>query len=144
MTLDVAEIGHGHARSGRTILLVHRIRFQSEVDSSDLYQGFGGVQLLIDVDRDRGYERAIRFVLNNDGSMAAEAYAPGPRVVGYANWWRPDARTVKIAFPKSLLKRDLRVYRWKVLTAQTAPCEASEETSADGCVDSTRTLTHRL
>lgn len=146
MKLDVARTTHDHKKQDRTRLLLHEVRFQDDVDSQDFYSGLGGLQLLFDIDDDRAEERAIRFILNPDGSVAAQMYKPGPKVLGYANWWRPDARTVKIAFPRSLLGKRVNRYRWRVLAAQNAPCEPNEPggITAHGCIDKTRRLVHEL
>ncbi len=146
MKLDVARISHGHRRRERSRLLLHVVRFQDDVESRDFYGGFGGLQLFFDVDADKAYERSLRFFLNPDGSVTPVMQKPGPRVVGFANWWRPDPRTVKIEFPRSLLGNRVRNYRWRVGTAQNEPCEPDDPDGlqADGCFDGTRSLTHDL
>ncbi len=146
MALDVARIEHGHKKRGRSRLLLHTVVFQKPVESENLYQGFGGLMLLFDVDADPADDLALRFMLNPDQSVTSWMYGPGPRTRGFANFWRPNERTVKIEFPVRLLKVRLRSYRWRVLAAQDAPCHPQEpgEPTTDGCLDDTRWLSHKL
>ena len=145
MRLDVARIAHGHRWRSRTRMLLHEVRLHEPVASRDFPDGFGGLQLLFDVDDDPRDERAIRFFINPDGRPTALLYKGGPRTLGFVNWWRPDKHTVKIEFPKSLLGKGIAEYRWRVLAAQSAPCDPNPPGMyVDGCVDGTRWLVHKL
>ena len=144
MELDVRRISHAHKKRHGTRLLTHTVRFDERVRSSDLYQGHGGLQLLFDVDGDPDADRGVRFFLNKDGSPYAAMLKGGPKVVGFANWWRPDGRTVVVEIPRRLLGPNVGTYRWLALTAQSAPCQPPEPDGpqADGCTDATKWLRH--
>lgn len=111
--LDVAETSHGHlkVRGGR--FLTHRISTFEAWENSVL-EG-SSLRIFFNLDRDPETERTLLVTLNEDGSLNAEMHGNG-KLRGYARAWRPDDRTVKVAFPPSLLRRGLEVYRWRVET----------------------------
>lgn len=64
----------------------------------------------------KGVRRRTIFVdVNRDGGLYGEMHRPGV-AVGYVRAWRPDARSIAVAFPTSLLSRGIEQYRWGVLT----------------------------
>ena len=147
MALDIVRFGHGHRRHESVRVLTHHVEFESAVDSTEFYQDFGGLQLYFDVNRSRaGDERTVRFRPNPDGTVSASMYSTSGAFRGFVNWWRPDDRTVTIEFRKSLLKKDLGRYSWRVDAIQDAPCEPGDPGAppGGGCRDDTARLVHRL
>lgn len=144
MALDLADITHRHEQLGRSRLLGHVVRFYDPVESSALYQGAGGLQLIFNTDRDSIRERLLKFSPNPDGSLTAAIYTRSGRVEGFVNWWRPDESSVAFSFRKALLKRRLTRYQWQATTAQDSPCDPSppEGPVGDRCFDETDWLSH--
>ena len=137
--LDVGLIAHGHDKvhfrtSGGSYtqkLLVHTITMRESWDN-DLLRSGNKLWVYFNLDRDGKQERSLLIRANPDGSLYGEMFAGptgGSYVRGYARIWRPDDRTLKLAFPAFLLDSKLDTYRWRVYTAYsdpadpTCPCE---------------------
>jgi hypothetical protein len=67
-------------------------------------------------DPDDELQRRTIFVkVNPDGGLFGEMHRPGV-AIGYVRAWRPDASSIAVAFPTSLLSRRVESYRWGALT----------------------------
>jgi hypothetical protein len=111
--LDIASIGHGHDARGR---LVHRVTMQESWRLRALRPRRGELALLFDldgkiVDGHPEFERAV-VIWAGGGRLHAEMRTPRNRVLGRVKVWRPNNRTVKVAFRKALLRRGLAEYHW--------------------------------
>ncbi len=146
--LDIASIGHGHDARGR---LVHRVAIRQPWRLRALRPGRGELALLFDVDgRLVGghprFERAL-VIETRSGRLHAEMRGRRnhQRVLGRVKVWRPDNRTVKVAFPKALLRRGLAEYHW---FARTLVYEGEYIRGGDAAPGETTapplTLTHTL
>jgi hypothetical protein len=102
--LDIVSASHGH----RGNLLRHKITFRRNVANGIVDRTRGGeISLYFSTDRDAAFERRLDFKLRR-GSMAATMRGTG-RTVAVT---RPNRKTVEVAFPRSLLGRNVRTYRW--------------------------------
>lgn len=118
--LDIAAISHGHRmgpKGGRQ--LVHTIRFHRAWPVRKLkHRGFAHVQLDRRGHRDGPQEREV-WIVYRRGHLIATMYntlGDPPKKLARVQLWRPDRRTVKIAFPKKLIKRrGLERYKWSVI-----------------------------
>jgi hypothetical protein len=123
--LDIASIGHGHDRAGR---LVHRVTMQAPWHPHGLRPHRGELAILFDVnprsaDGEGGFEghpsfeRALRVSVRGRELRAELRGGPNhERVLARVAVWRPDNRTVKVAFSPALLGRGAAEYAWFVST----------------------------
>jgi hypothetical protein len=92
-----------------------------------------------------GYDKSVLLGLNDDGSLYARMVKFGKhnnRTVGYVRVWRPDDRSVSIAFPRKALMTSGSTYHWSVDTyyqEDGTVCENSVH-----CTDSTLRVRHQL
>jgi hypothetical protein len=118
--LDIARISHGHRLGPKGGQLVHTVRFHRAWPVEKLRrQGF--VHLDFDLRGNAGgpQERSI-WIVYRKGKLVATMYATlgdPPKRLARVALWRPDWRTVRVAFPKTLLrKRPPQRYEWAALS----------------------------
>lgn len=91
--------------------------------------------------------RTIFVKVNPDGGLFGEMHRPGV-AVGYVRAWRPDRSRIAVAFPTSLLSRNIERYRWAVLTDYIDRDANCADTDVIGnCIDRAPDdgwVTHRL
>lgn len=119
--LDIAWIKHGHrTKANGQRQLVHTIRLYERWPVRRLrHRGY--IHLFFDL---RGHpgnpEERTLWIIYEDGKLKAEMYntlGDPPKYLGDVPLWRPNGRTVKVAFRKSLLRRrDFDYYKWGALS----------------------------
>ncbi|HWC14844.1 MAG TPA: hypothetical protein VG929_09640 [Actinomycetota bacterium] len=117
--IDAKSARHDHASQGAAgfagMVLVHEVTMYDEW-SNDQLKSF--VLRM----RSKRWDKPRRlFVQHNDDGTLYGTIWSGDRLRGYARVHRPDARTLRISFPKSALGNDVRSYRWFML--MTGPWE---------------------
>lgn len=148
--LDIAWVKHGHRTNAKgQRQLVHTIRLFERWPVRRLkHRGF--INLFFDLkgDPDWREERAI-YITYHDGHLRAELVnfaADPPKFMRLVPMWRPNARTVKVAFRKSALRgRSFSFYRWKAISFIEEDHRLCGE--AGGCADGVpqrRYLRHTL
>ncbi len=119
--LDIARIEHGHrvnAKGARQ--LTHTVRTYGEWRSR-LLRRRAFIHLFFQLKGHPGNpeERAV-WITYEDGRLQAEMYntlGDPPKFLAKVSVWRPDERTVKIAFRKRLLRRrSFDHYGWTTLS----------------------------
>ena len=104
--LDLARVGHGHARG----LLTHRLTMHRRLRNAVLADG-GQISIYVTTDADAAFERRIDLGLKRGKPIFVVRNQRG-RVVGRGNATRPNAKAVQVAFARSLLGRNVRHYEW--------------------------------
>ena len=164
--LDLRVVKHGHTRTADGHrLITHSLRMDQDWRSK-LLANADIAQIRIHFDLDghnhasdplgmgfcgEGFERTLNVDVSPDGTLYAEML--GPRGVrGYAKVWRTSGSSIKVAFPKRLLKRPLAQYQWCAFTLfhddkrSSENCGSSDEVEVD-CPDrapDTGTFSHTL
>lgn len=123
--LDVLNISHAHVEmtSGQS-LLRHVVRTYEAWDNS-AFNNEGRpfptrMRLSFNLDLDPFVERTLEVAVTQDGNLYATMFGHKAKresaVRGYARVARPDDYSIELVFPKSLLKRGLETYRWRLQT----------------------------
>lgn len=136
--LDVARIAQGHRMGPKGVpQLVHTIRLHRAWPVKKLrHQGFVHVMFDRKGHRDGPQERMLRIVYRKGRLVAAMFASLGdpPKRLARVALWRPDWRTVKVAFPKTLLKRrGLARYKWSVISVVEGRHDLCPK--RDACID---------
>ena len=118
--LDIASISHGHRMGPKGVRqLAHTIRLHRAWPVKKLrHRGFVHVDFELRGNPDGPQERSI-WIVHRKGRLVATMYATlgdPPKRLARVALWRPDWRTVKVAFPKSLLRKGLDRYKWAALS----------------------------
>ena len=123
--LDVSSIAHGHfdTSNPRRKVLTHHVEtfdnWENDILSSEVFPSY--IEIVFNIDSDPAIERYMHISASEDGSLQAEMFSRQPDRVdsskGYAFAWRPDERSLGVAFPRSLLRKRIKSYRWYVSTA---------------------------
>lgn len=118
--LDVSRISHGHrtTRAGEH-QLVHTIRLHDPWPVKKLRDhGFALIYFELAGHPDNPPERTLQIEYE-DRRLVAHMYNsmgdPSKHMRKVA-LWRPDWRTVRVAFPKALLRKSLQRYKWNAVT----------------------------
>lgn len=144
--LDIRSIGHGHDARRR---LVHRVTMREPWRLRALRPGRGELALLFDLDgkivdgHGLEFERAL-VVWAGGGRLHAEMRTPRNRVLGRVKVWRPNNRTVKVAFRKALLRRGLVEYHWFARTLVYRGDRSGGDAAPGETSSIPETLTHSL
>lgn len=119
--LDIASISHGHRIGPKGVpQLVHTVRLHRSWPVKKLrHQGY--VHLTFDrPGRPGSPQERVLWIVYKRGHLIARMFSSlgdPPKYLGRVALWRPDWRTVKVAFPKTLLKRrGLERYRWNAFS----------------------------
>lgn len=118
--LDIEAIRHSHRANEKGVRqLVHTIRLEQAWPVKKLrHRGFVHVNFQLPGHPGSPEERAV-WIVYRRGHLVAKMYrtlGDPPALVGRAALWRPDWRTVKVAFPKSWLRaRPLDAYKWNAV-----------------------------
>ena len=143
--LDIASIGHGHDPRGR---LVHRVTMQDSWRLRALRPRRGELALLFDldgklIDGHPEFERAI-VIWTSGGRLRAQMRGVRSQVLGRVKVWRPNNRTVKVAFRKALLRRGLAEYHWFARTLVYRGERSGGDMAPGETSSIPETLTHSL
>lgn len=73
-------------------------------------------------------------------------------LIGAASVGRPDKHSIRTAFPRKLLRKNITKWTWRAVTSfeeqqQSSECPAPDPHGDGGygaCIDSTRWIKHRL
>lgn len=136
--LDVAWVKHGHRTNADGVRqLVHTVRLYERWSVQRLrHRGF--VNLFFDLRGNEGWrpERAA-YITYHDGRLRAELVnfaADPPQFMRVIPMWRPNPKTVKIAFRKSALRRrGFSYYKWNLVSFVDEGHPSCEESG--GCSD---------
>ena len=119
--LDIAWIKHGHRTNTRGVRqLVHTVRLYKRWPARRLrHRGY--VHLFFQL---RGHpgnpEERTLWIVYEKGKLRARMYnalGDPPKFLANVGLWRPDGRTVKVTFRKSLLRRrPFDHYKWSALS----------------------------
>ena len=118
--LDIASISQGHRMGPKGVRqLVHTVRLHRAWPVKKLkHRGFVHLNFELRGHRDGPQERTV-WIVYRKGRLVATMYATlgdPPKRLARVALWRPDWRTVKVAFPKSLLRKGLEPYRWNAMS----------------------------
>ena len=143
--LDIASIGHGHDSRGR---LVHTVRMRDAWRLRALRPAHGELALLFDLDGELSnghprFERAV-VIWTSGGRLRAEMRGRRNQVLGRVNVWRPNNRTVKVAFRQALLRRRLAEYHWFARTLVYRGERSGGDMAPGETSSIPETLTHQL
>jgi hypothetical protein len=150
--MDIQSISHGHKRRqldevGRyQHLLVHRFEtFDAwediEVNRSIISFSFG---------EKREWGRSLRIRMDRSGALYGEMLAGHDRLVGYARVTRPDDRSLRVIFPRSLLQKGATAYRWsvniqpKLKSHPECVHDPNSDVVSNDCLDTAAFLVHEL
>jgi hypothetical protein len=138
---DVKRIVHSHRRFGNG--LVHKITTWRRWGKGALNNDYSDIHILFTTDGDNKPERAL--VIDTEGGRIAAVmhrWANGVReqTFGRAAVSRPNRRSIRVVFRRSLLGRGVREYGWHVDTRFHKPRHPTCNVSGDGkivvCPDS--------
>jgi hypothetical protein len=135
--MDFRRVMHGHGNTHRRVR--HGIRTVRPWDTGVL-GGQRGVTIAIhfNLDRDPAWERQLRIRRVHGRLWAGlfKGYKDATRIPGKVRIWRPDQRSVRVAFHLDALKDGLTRYRWKATWWQRGPyCPESEGCYQDDAPD---------
>jgi len=139
--MDLAEVEHGHRTTfGGGYVLTHTLRTH-DAWGDDLFYGARWDFFL--PDGDRAPDRSLLLGRNSDGSFSAEM-ENSRDVIGFANVWRPDDRSIRVEFPRRLLGKRVKSYRWKLYLSY--PCSRDEDVQCEPTTPDTHEgkILHRL
>lgn len=119
--LDIAWVKHGHRTNAKgQRQLVHTIRLFERWPVQRLrHRGF--IHLLFDLKGNPNWREEREVVISyEDGRLRAELIdfaADPPTFMRTVPMWRPNGRTIKVAFRRwALRRRSFSFYRWKALS----------------------------
>lgn len=119
--LDISWVSHGHRTNAKgQRQLVHTIRLFERWPVQRLrHRGF--INLFFDLKGNQGWRPEREIVISYvDGRLRAELVnfaADPPQFMRFVPLWRPDGRTVKVAFRRSALRqRKYGYYDWEGLS----------------------------
>lgn len=106
--LDIASVGHGH--KGRQV--THRLAMYRAWNKSLLSRfDSGQISFYFSTNRDAAFERRLDVILRS-GKLTGVMRNKRGRAVGRFAASRPNSKSVEVAFPRRLLGRGVRSYRW--------------------------------
>lgn len=137
--LDVRLVVQGHRRgSSGTPMLRHRLTMFERWGKRALSQQNNFINLFFNTDDDRGFERRLNIDVRNGRLRAKMQTWRGLDRVGFARIWRPNRRSVTVAFPKRWLGSGVRSYEWIGVALYSikgeGPCGLQGDVHA-GCSD---------
>ncbi|MDQ4126060.1 MAG: hypothetical protein M3134_10765 [Actinomycetota bacterium] len=136
--LDIVRIEHAHRASPDGVRqLLHTVRLDRGWPVDRLrHRGFVHLIFELPGHPDNPPERAV-WIVYRKGKLVATMYntlGDPPRKLARVALLRPNRRTLKVAFPKSLLRKgDVRRYRWNVVSFVEGRHELCPRRS--GCTD---------
>ncbi|HYI44122.1 MAG TPA: hypothetical protein VE174_01500 [Actinomycetota bacterium] len=141
--LDIKAASHRHGSKGK---LVHIIVTHEDWEPSILAAEESWFAMLFDVDRDRedefGENRYLKIDYSEEEGLHAGMYSQGfggpGEFIANVPVTKPNAASVRVVFPKKLLARRIKEYRWRAIASYEDEAEcASDEDSAEqgGCLD---------
>ena len=115
--LDIKTITQGHTTGARRMLM-HRIETYGSWDKSSLRHEGSYIHLLFTTDKDNRPERALVIDVQNR-RLVAQMHSwhngeVGENVYGRARVSRPNNRTVRVTFRRTLLGANVTEYGWHV------------------------------
>lgn len=117
--MDFRRASFGHGRAERVVR--HGVRTRKRWKTKELGGRYGvTVYLQVSNDDDRRVERSLRIRRKHGelwGGMFRGKYFR-KKVDGRVRVWRPDRRSIKVAFPVRMLGDDVERYRWYVFWAK--------------------------
>ena len=116
--IDVATATHSHGSVAGGVTLRYTVVTYNDWTSEDL-----SVFRFTFKRRQWETRRYLQIRPEEDGTLTATMWADR-RFRGFAHLTRPDARTLQIDFPKSLLGRGFSQYRWSLYANQHSVCDA--------------------
>lgn len=105
---DIHKVDHGHAGGG---VLTHTIKTFEGWDKALLRNHAS--EWIFDLKVGQRILKVRVDVIDSDGSLFAEVTEDGT-IIGYAKVWKPDAKSLRIQFPKRFLGEGIDSYRWFV------------------------------
>jgi hypothetical protein len=114
--LDISRVGHGHklSRAGEP-RLTHRITTHDAWRAMLVDGRPSSIAFFITTDRDSRLERRI-VVATTRGEIRARMINHSGDIVGRPSVWKPNRRTITVAFGRRTLGPRLRSYRWYATT----------------------------
>ncbi|MDQ3952929.1 MAG: hypothetical protein M3279_08220 [Actinomycetota bacterium] len=132
--LDIARVSHAHRGSAGSATLVHTMRLRSAWPVKKL-RGNAFALFYFDLRgrRGAGAERTVQVQYEN-GRLVAHMFdqVNSGQHVGAVTLRRPDRRTIRVSFPKSMLRKGLRSYKWNAATLVETPRGTCR---SPGCID---------
>lgn len=119
--LDIAWIKHAHRINSRDVRqLVHTVRLYEPWPVEELrHRGYIHLFFQLAGHRNNPQERTL-WITYEDGKLEAKMYSTlgdPPKFLANVTMWRPDPKTVKVAFRKRLLRhREFARYKWGALS----------------------------
>ena len=135
--LDIATVSHGHRRTSTgERRLVHTIRLREAWPVKKLgHEAFALIYFELKGNPDSPPERTVQIEYEK-GRLVARMFdllVDPSRHLGRVALWRPDWRTLRVSFPKSLLREGLQRYKWNAVTFVEKGRGVCPRTG--GCVD---------
>lgn len=114
--LDISRVGHGHklSRAGEP-RLTHRITTHDPWRAMLVDGRPSSIAFFFTTDRDGRLERRI-VIATARGELRARMINHSGDIIGRPSVWKPNRRTIAVAFGRRTLGRRLRSYRWYATT----------------------------
>lgn len=111
--LDIKFVVQGHrSDTSGPRMIRHRLTMYERWGKRALTRQNNFINLFFDTDKDNGFERRLNMDVR-DGELRAKMQTwRGLEEVGFAKIWRPNRRSVAVAFPKRWLGAGVRSYQW--------------------------------
>jgi hypothetical protein len=144
-SLDISKIRSGHWKSK----LLFRVNTYRRWEKEDLWDN--SFSIFFNTDSDGKVERYLSVQYDRDSdSLIGEMHKLGRKrpapVIGHARITRPRSNSFRAVFRRSLLRRNLRRFRWSARSDWSEhdhPCRSSEGGCTDRAPDSGR-VEHRM
>lgn len=144
--LDLKRVVQGHKSDPHGRLVRHRLTMFREWGRVDLRHERNFINIFFNLDKDQRPERRLTIDVEDGRLKARMDRFPSGRRVGRAEVWRPDRRSVSVAFPESFLS-EVASYRWRANSFYHSKGEGPCGTPSDvvkTCVDHSKTFRHIL
>jgi hypothetical protein len=149
--LDVKYAVQGHRLISKVRMIRHRLTMRGRWNRRALKPRNNFINLFFDTDDDKGFERRLNIDFRGTILRAKMQTWRSLKKVGIAKLWRPNRKSITVAFPKGWLGKDVDDYQWTAHTlysiAGQGPCGFQTDvykTCSDTLPNKNRRFTHNL
>jgi hypothetical protein len=124
--LDVKHAVQGHRGISETRMIRHRLTMRGRWNRRALKPRNNFIVFFFETDDDKGFERRLDIDFKGTRLRAKMETWLSLKKVGIATLWRPNRKSITVAFPLDWLGKDVDAYRWialhELLHLGSGPC----------------------
>jgi hypothetical protein len=110
--LDVKYAVQGHRLISKVRMIRHRLTMRGRWNRRALKPRNNFINFFFDTDDDKGFERRLNIAFRGARLRAKMQTWRSLKKVGIAKLWRPNRRSITVAFPEAWLGKNVDAYRW--------------------------------